>query len=47
MPCLSTALTLRLDPLVGLAEQLAALGVAHDHVAHVELGQERRATPRR
>ena len=33
---------LAVDHLVGLAEQLAALAVAGDHVAHVELGQERR-----
>ncbi len=33
MPAVSTALTLRLHVLVGLAEQLAALGVADDDVA--------------
>ena len=33
MPCLRIALTLRLTDLVGLAEQLAALGVPDDHVA--------------
>ena len=41
--CLSTALQLLVHRLVGLAEQLTPLGVADDHVLHVELGQHRRA----
>jgi hypothetical protein len=30
---------LAVDAVVGLAEQLPALGVAHDHESHIELGQ--------
>ena len=42
MPCGQDGLDLAVHHLVGLAEQLAALGVPGDHVGDVELGQHRR-----
>ena len=42
MPWRWIAVTFVGHHLVGLAEQLAPLAVAADHVAHVELGEERR-----
>ena len=47
IPCCWTALSFWFTDLVGLAEELAALGVPDDHVLHLELGEHRRARPRR